>query len=252
MFSKYFGACEKSLKSQGERLDHAGHPVIKGSAREIFVSEFLSHHLPSSLDIGQGELVDATSRVQTNRHQVDIVIYKKNMPRLTYAKNQTAFLLEGVIAAIECKSVLTKSEFFKACDTFREYNASYSEIRIRPTDAMSTYLIAYSGPKNLKVIETWLSEFRSKHPCSIDQLVDMIIVIGAGVICKANFFNANCVDLHCKSGLWTPFNWVLLRSEDSNLALFYSHLMHSIRDEAFDCRFLTYNNYLFGQEYLIF
>lgn len=252
MFSKYFGACEKSLKSQGERLDHAGHPVIKGSAREIFVSEFLSHPLPSSLDIGQGELINALSSDQAKRHQADIVIYKKNMPRLEYAKNQTAFLLEGVVAVIECKSTLTKSEFFKACDTFREYQASYPEIKVRPTDTMSTYLIAYKGPKKMESIEGWFAEYRRRQPCTIDQLVDMIIIIGVGVICKANFFNANCVDLHCKSGSWSLHNWALIYSDNCNLALFYSHLMHSIRNEAFDCHFLIYNNYLYSQRYSLF
>ena len=107
MLKTHINAKETTLLSQYEEAAISGHPTLQGSPRELFVKHFLREHLNSNVAIGSGEIIDANSKPGERRNQHDIVIYKKNYPKLNFGGGETdVFLIESVIATIEVKSTL--------------------------------------------------------------------------------------------------------------------------------------------------
>jgi hypothetical protein len=84
MLKSHINAIESVLLSQSKTASHAGHPNLRGGPREWFIRDFLSAHLPAVLQIGQGEIIDHDStpnpRPDEYRPQVDIVLYRKDLP----------------------------------------------------------------------------------------------------------------------------------------------------------------------------
>jgi len=62
MILSHTNAIEKVLIAQSRAAQHAGHPNLRGGPREWFIHDFLEDHLPSRLEIGQGEIIDEDSR----------------------------------------------------------------------------------------------------------------------------------------------------------------------------------------------
>jgi Domain of unknown function (DUF6602) len=112
MLASHLNAIEKVLIAQSHVAANAGHPNLRGGPREWFIREFLETHLPTTLEIGQGEIIDVNSPPRpspgTYRPQVDIVIYRRDVPKITFSRTDAAFLVEGVMATIESKSELKK------------------------------------------------------------------------------------------------------------------------------------------------
>lgn len=77
--------------------------------REKLSSGILEAHLPSTLAIGTGEIIDSDSSPNSPRRQFDIVIYKRSLPKLDFGGGVSGFLVESVIATIEVKSTLDKA-----------------------------------------------------------------------------------------------------------------------------------------------
>ncbi len=69
MLRSHLNAIEAVLLAESRAAANAGHPNLRGGPREWFIENFLSTHLPSSLEIGQGEIIDAGS-VATMRRSV--------------------------------------------------------------------------------------------------------------------------------------------------------------------------------------
>lgn len=108
MILSHTNAIERILVAQSAVAQNAGHPNLRGGPREWFIRDFLQNHLPGILEIGQGELIDEDSTPEpikgSYRPQVDIVIYRRDLPKITYSRDNAAFLAEGVVGTIESKS----------------------------------------------------------------------------------------------------------------------------------------------------
>ncbi len=119
MLMSHINAIEKILVAQGLAAQDAGHPSLRGWPREWFIRDFLLSHLPSTLEIGHGEIIDEDSSPEPfpgdYRPEVDIVLYRRDLPKITYSRDNTAYLVEGVLATLEVKSKLTEPELKKAC-----------------------------------------------------------------------------------------------------------------------------------------
>jgi hypothetical protein len=83
---------ERLLLAQTEIPTIGGHSLHLGIPREAFVKDFLVDHLPSDLAIGSGEIIDQHSQPGAPRNQHDIVLYKKNFPRIYLGGGISAFL----------------------------------------------------------------------------------------------------------------------------------------------------------------
>jgi hypothetical protein len=81
-------------------------PVTVGAAREFFVRDFLSAHLPSSLRLGTGHIMSS----EGTTGQVDVVAYRADGFALPLGSSSLYFA-EAVAASIEVKSTLKHDEF---------------------------------------------------------------------------------------------------------------------------------------------
>ena len=83
-----------------------GHNTLRGSARELFVKQFLRPFLPPQIGIGTGEIINHLGQ---RSKQVDVVLYNidRIAPALVNGSDAGVFPWECVIAVIEVKSRLT-------------------------------------------------------------------------------------------------------------------------------------------------
>lgn len=79
----------------------------RGSGVETAVREFLRLHLPRRYDVGEGEVIDTLGNRST---QTDVVISDEQQPFSSTEDDPSLFIVEGVAAAGEVKSVLTTAE----------------------------------------------------------------------------------------------------------------------------------------------
>ena len=140
---------------------NSGHPLHKVTPREAFIREFLERHLNSTVSIGTGEIIDCHSKPNESRNQFDIVIYKKNFPRLDFGGNINGFLVESVAATIEVKSTLDKDGIIQAVKAARRAKElkkheirSFSVGYIPPS--VLSFVVAYDGPAQMETVHGWI------------------------------------------------------------------------------------------------
>lgn len=110
---------------------NSGHSIHKGTPREAFIKEFLEGHLSDRVAIGHGEIIDAHSKPKEKRNQIDIVLYKRDYPRIDFGGGIYAFLAESVVATIEVKSELTPEELeqaIKAASNVKKLQRSLTDL----------------------------------------------------------------------------------------------------------------------------
>ncbi|MBP7051142.1 MAG: hypothetical protein KBE65_09015 [Phycisphaerae bacterium] len=201
MLKSHMDAVEEHLLSISRIPANSGHALHKGTPREAFIKEYLETHLPSSVAIGTGELIDARSRPGQSRNQYDIVIYRRTYPKLDFGGGISAFLIESVVATIEVKSSLTQTEFNNAVKAARNCKAlvpnTVSSFRAGYTPpSVLNYVVAYDGPANMKTVYGWVGpEYEklgvrvSQSPqCASDRTempspaIDAVFVLGKGFL----------------------------------------------------------------------
>lgn len=228
MLEAHTNALERVLLAQSKAAQNAGHPNLRGGPREWFIRDFLENHLPSNLEIGQGEVIDENTKPNATqkkyRNQIDIVIYRRDLPKISYSKDNMAFFVEGVVATIESKSKITKAELKKACSSCKNHR---NLVKSPPTQALGTppnfilsYVVAYDGPKTIKTVAKWLPTIRSELNASEDELVDMIIVLGKGVVWNIQKFPA-IPTINIPTGA----NWAYIQQSERNLFLLFTHFL---------------------------
>ena len=72
LLEDHLKAVEATLLAQSRIPANAGHSLHKGTPRENFLKSFLIDHISERVAIGQGEIFDATSQANEQRHQNDI------------------------------------------------------------------------------------------------------------------------------------------------------------------------------------
>lgn len=157
----HFDACESQLLATVGISANSGHTQHKGSPRETFVRDFLADHLGNAIGIGNGEVIDAGSRPNESRNQIDVVLFRNEFPRLSFGGGVSAFIAESVLATIEVKSVLTKKDFVSSVRSARRLkglarNSSSAFSNPRSPPGIMSYLVALDGPKHMQTIYDWI------------------------------------------------------------------------------------------------
>ena len=173
----YFADIEKTLLALSGVAGNAGHSVIKGSAREYFVKEFLSKNISPLWSVGSGEIIHRETQATDKRNQIDAVVYSGQAPQFEYAPGCSAFLIEGVSAFIEVKTKLTKASLKDAIKTtkrIKEYPRDITQ-RINPHGLVKnprpySFLVAFDGCKVRKLVQ-WLTEAHEELGISFNELV---------------------------------------------------------------------------------
>lgn len=163
MLVSHMKAVEDHLLAISRIPANSGHSLHKGTPREAFIREFLEKHLNSTVQIGTGEIIDSRSKPNEKRNQFDIVIYKRNYPRLDFGGGINGFLAESVVATIEVKSTLDKAGVEQAVRAARAAKLlrknevrSFSSGYIPPS--ILSFVVAYDGPAKMDTAHTWVKE----------------------------------------------------------------------------------------------
>ena len=237
MLIAHMNAVEDHLLAIAQIPANSGHPLNKGTPREAFIREFLEKHLNSTVAIGTGEIIDCQSKPNEKRNQFDIVIYKRNYPRLDFGGGINGFFVESVVATIEVKSTLDKSGVEQAVRAAR--NAK----QLRKNEVKSFYtgyvppsllslVVAYDGPAEMETVHTWVKEtykaegiFEPDMPPETERsqiaspALEGIFVLGKGFL---NFDNA-------PYGFMTPdirkthpeVHWAIANADRGSLLSFF-------------------------------
>ncbi|WP_324729822.1 DUF6602 domain-containing protein [Pseudomonas chlororaphis] len=173
MLSSHMSAVEERILASAKISGNSGHSLHIGSPREAFIREFLETHLPSTVAIGTGEIIDSTSSPKAPRNQFDIVIYRKDFPKLDLGGGISAFLVESVIATIEIKSTLDEQGLEQAI------KAAQSAKKLKPhvfkfiqigyaLPSIVNFVVAYAGPARIETAYNWINNTYKKlnisHP----------------------------------------------------------------------------------------
>lgn len=205
MLFAHMAAVEDQLLATSKIPANTGHSLHKGTPREAFIREFLEAHLPSTLAIGSGEIIDSDSQPAKPRRQFDIVIYKRNLPKLDFGGGVSGFLAESVIATIEVKSILDKAGMEQAITAARTAKQlkknetwSFSAGYIPP--AILSFVVTYDGPQQMETVLNWIIELETKVgisgkplPLGNERLrtpsesVDGVFLLGRGFVTFDNF-----------------------------------------------------------------
>lgn len=163
MLTAHMNAVEDHLLAISKIPANSGHSLHKGTPREAFIREFLETHLNSTIAIGTGEIIDSQSQPCGKRNQFDIVIYKRNYPRLDFGGGVNGFLAESVVATIEVKSTLDKLGVEQAVRAAHNAKAlkknvvtSFSSGYIPPS--VLSFIVAYDGPARMETVHNWVKE----------------------------------------------------------------------------------------------
>jgi len=163
---QHFGSISKKLISEYNISKSSTHSGIKGSAREIFVRDFLAEHLPKKAIITSGQIFDSEMRTSC---QQDLVLYHGDIPIIHLDGTNNLLFIEGVLAVIEVKSKLTKKEYYKSIDNYKKLwllkkNFAATLIRsdaLKILEKTSFYIFAYDGPDD-KILAKWSKAYKDK------------------------------------------------------------------------------------------
>ncbi|UPG95093.1 DUF6602 domain-containing protein [Luteibacter aegosomatissinici] len=97
-----------ALRAQYQMTKVISHSVTAGAAREAVLRDFLVAHLPNMSTAMSGVIFDANDRFSK---QQDIVFVLKSFPRLPFVSGSDLIYVEGVIATIEVKTVITAADW---------------------------------------------------------------------------------------------------------------------------------------------
>src|ERR1039458_5963831 len=116
--SEILKKAEKDLWSAWEAAKVFNHNVLRGTARENPLGQFLAARLPGSYGICSGEAIDCFDKHSTS---LDLIVYDK-MRNCPLAEEPFLMPAEALLAVVEVKSKLTRDELrvcFKAAKALR-------------------------------------------------------------------------------------------------------------------------------------
>ena len=114
-FDEWSQIISRFLKAEADLLTSVTkHDIAADSTRAAFIRGVLEPFLPSSYAIGSGRVIDSTGN---SSDKIDIVIYRRDFPRLNLPGSSDVFLYESVLATIEVRTKLIRKTLFEALDT---------------------------------------------------------------------------------------------------------------------------------------
>jgi hypothetical protein len=234
----HMDAREQVLVAISKIPANSGHPLHKGTPREAFIREFLLGHLPETVAIGTGEIIDSRSAPGGKRNQFDIVIYRKSFPKLDFGGGVSGFLVESVVATVEVKSTITQAELEVAVRAAHNVKGlvpnvttSFSAGWVPPK--VLNYVVAYDGPSNMLTAYGWLPQIYANvgiqsPPLPLDEAqrlrtaapaIDGLFVLNRGFM---YFDNVPTGFASAATRTQNPqLQWLISDSESGNLLLLF-------------------------------
>lgn len=169
----------------------ADHSDVLGKARELFVTEALQRFLPQALHFGSGQIVDEGGQLSK---QIDVLIYRQDMPLLMSLAETNLYFAEGVVATVEVKSRLDTEELGKAldnCKSVKDLQVNYpgrgaggNEYAKLRYHSAATYVFGYTGYKKQlgSLRKTLLNWCETSKVVGLEQLPEVIVAEGCVVV----------------------------------------------------------------------
>ena len=113
-FDDWSQIISKYLKSEADPLGSLTKYELEGdAARAAFIRAVLDRFLPETYGVGSGQIMDTKGNMSGKQ---DIIIYRRDFPRLNLPGSRDIYLFESVIATFEIAAKLVKKTFFEALD----------------------------------------------------------------------------------------------------------------------------------------
>jgi len=241
MLQQHINDSENLLLATSQIPANAGHMLHRGTPRETFIRQFLESHLTELIGFGTGEIIDSNSQPRQLRNQNDIVLYKKNYPKLDFGGGISGFLAESVAATIEVKSLLTQVELNNAFDSIRNTKALQRNIETAMTTGYQapgilSIIVAYDGPASMSTIQGWITQYVANNnvqypamnPTAAERaqiqspLADIIVVLGKGFI---QFDNSPITFIKDPARQAYPqAKWLVSDNGNGNLLMLFSQM----------------------------
>jgi hypothetical protein len=234
-------AVENVLLATSRVPANSGHSLNKGTPREAFIKKFLSQHLSERVAIGTGEIIDSRSKPNEQRNQIDIVIFKRNYPRLDFGGDIQGFLVESIVATIEVKSTLDKDGVQQSTRAARAVKSLQPSVvkgfsaGFAPPGVLS-FVVAYDGPAKMSTVYGWIAEAATECGCDYPTMppraekrqtiaspaIDGVFVLGKGFVQFDNFPVGFVTDVMRESD--PDKKWVIGNTANGGLLLLFTLL----------------------------
>ena len=113
-FDDWSQIISKYLHSEADPLiSLTKHELEDDAARTAFIHAVLDRFLPEIYGVGTGQIMDSSGQLSS---RMDIIIYRRDFPRLDLPGSRDIYLYESVIATVEVVGKLIKKTFFDALD----------------------------------------------------------------------------------------------------------------------------------------
>lgn len=175
------------------------HRLTKGEAIEESVRAFLRRHLPDSIGVAHGQVIDRNGAMS---RQLDVILYDATKTPILFsdeAEGNRIVPVEGVIAAVEVKTVLSPADIaplaegariLKSLDASSFYipeRSFISNVKLaygREWDSLPPmyFIVAFEGPTLSTVAERMRG---AQEHLPLHQRVDMVCVLNRGVVANA-------------------------------------------------------------------
>lgn len=175
------------------------HNLTKGEAVESAVRKFFRDHLPSSIGVAHGQVID---RHGTTSKQLDVILFDARRTPILFsdeANENRIIPVEGVIAVIESKTQLQLSDIpklsesasvLKSLDRSAYYVQSNPIITTFvngygqewPTLPPMYFVVAFDGPRPLAVGKAILAANANR---AMHKRIDMACIIRQGVVANS-------------------------------------------------------------------
>lgn len=120
LIKQYSTGLVKGFTEKVKSIDTLSHPLGKGELRELFISELLNNWLTNQFSIASGFIVDIAGNQSS---QTDLIIYDNTLlPPFIKQLNLGVFPIECVLATIEVKSFLDKTELLNSEKNAKKLN----------------------------------------------------------------------------------------------------------------------------------
>lgn len=227
-FSRVLLRAEENLWTSFEQAREFAQRGDVGDVREDAVARFLRQRLPSRFGVASGEVVDTAG---TQSSQTDILIYDTSLTAPLFHVSHDTVLLpaEALLAAIEIKSTLTKSEVVKCVKGVRTLHA------LRPWDAPFAVVAGPQGartaddlPRILTSIFAYKSDLRSDGWAEAE-------LKRVRTACSDALLPVPCLDrvIVLDRGLLNPsYGRALLTEEKGTLGNWFFNLINFLSREA--------------------
>lgn len=214
----YFQRMAKTLQAKYDQSKALKASINEGKAREIFIHDFLSNVLPPWLSVGQGEIWNSAGG---KTGEIDVIVSRQDAPRLTFetGPHLSAFLAEGVFAAVEVKTELSTAKLRDALDRLRVVRKTCPPAPISfgvgpALDRPLCAIFAYEGV----TYGTLMTELQD--PKNVD-VVDFVCILSEGGWVRTE--TGKLVGMN-PAGPGTPLPFVGLWKPGPALAMFYYFL----------------------------